>query len=66
MKLLKWRNGERLLARGSATTRSPQFDLCFIDGDHSYSAVRSDYSQLAPHCRSAMFHDIQDLSTTLK
>ena len=49
--------GERLL--GSASRTGPQFDLCFIDGDHGYGAVTHDYEQLAPHCGSAMFHDIQ-------
>lgn len=39
--------------------------MCFIDGDHSYSGVKGDYAQLAPHCRIAMFHDIQDSSTML-
>lgn len=67
------RNGEKLLVGSSSSSSSvaaggdthPQFDLCFIDGDHSFAAVRSDYSQLAPHCASAMFHDIQDVSTTI-
>jgi hypothetical protein len=43
----------------------PYFDLCFIDGDHSYNAVRADYGQLAPHCGTTMFHDIQDSSTMI-
>ena len=39
------------------------FDLCFIDAQHSYEGVKEDYAEFAPHCRSAMFHDIQDMST---
>ena len=40
-------------------------DLCFIDADHSYKAVRSDYISFAPRCRAVMLHDIQD-ATTMK
>ena len=57
--------GERLLGSSSSSSTGPQFDLCFIDGDHGYGAVTHDYAQLEPHCGSAMFHDIQDLSTVL-
>ena len=38
------------------------YDFCFIDGDHSYNGVRSDYALMGPHCRAAMFHDIRDTS----
>ena len=38
------------------------FDLCFIDGDHSYGGVRADYALMASRCRVAMFHDIRDTS----
>ena len=31
----------------------------FIDGNHTYAAVRSDYEIFAPRCRTVMFHDIQ-------
>ena len=55
---------KQLLAQ-SADESGPRYDACFIDGDHGYRAVRSDYQQLAPHCRSAMFHDIQDTSTMI-
>ena len=48
-----------------ATLRTPYYDACFIDGDHGYSAVKGDYAQLAPHCRTVMFHDIQDSSTMI-
>ena len=42
---------------------SRRFDLCFIDAQHSYLGVKADYTEMAAHCRSAMFHDIQDMST---
>lgn len=38
-------------------------DLCFIDGNHSYLAVRDDFAHLAPRCRRIMLHDIQDTTT---
>jgi hypothetical protein len=39
-----------------------RFDLCFIDGDHSYNGVRADFSRIGPSCHNAMFHDIKDTS----
>jgi hypothetical protein len=39
------------------------FDLCFIDAQHSYAGVLEDFSEFAPHCRQAVFHDIQDWHT---
>ena len=35
-------------------------DLCFIDGDHSFEAVRRDYESLRGVCNALMFHDIVD------
>ena len=40
-------------------------DVCFIDGNHSYAAVRADYDSLSPRCRNVMFHDIEDASTLI-
>lgn len=38
------------------------FDLAFIDGDHSYPAVRADYNFCAFHATKAIaFHDIAGL-----
>ena len=45
----------------AARGRQRAFDLCFIDAQHSYAGVKEDYGEFAPHCRSAMFHDIQDI-----
>ena len=44
---------------GGRGSRNRAFDLCFIDAQHSYLGVLEDYSEFAPHCRNAMFHDIQ-------
>ena len=58
-------NRQLSLPLSSSGEGAPRYDACFIDGDHGYRAVRSDYQQLAPHCRAAMFHDIQDTSTMI-
>jgi len=34
------------------------YDLVFIDGDHSYSGVRSDYENYSPMARIVAFHDV--------
>lgn len=36
------------------------FDLCMIDADHSYDAVRADYEMVGARARLCMFHDIND------
>ena len=41
-------------------------DLCFIDANHSYAAVRSDFEYFAPRCRAVMLHDIQVHATTMQ
>jgi len=50
---------------GGGTRRERRVGLCFIDGDHSYDGVRNDYEEMAPDCRSMLFHDIQDTTTLL-
>lgn len=42
-----------------------RYDLCFIDGDHSFKGVRADYEYFAPHCGMMMFHDTVDSSSWL-
>jgi len=38
-------------------------NLCFIDGQHSYSGVKSDYAVFGRFCRRVIFHDIQEIDT---
>ena len=40
--------------------KASPFDVCFVDGLHTYAGVRADYVQYAPLCRSLMLHDIAD------
>jgi len=37
-----------------------QFDLVFIDADHSYEGVSTDYHNLGQYAKIVMFHDIND------
>lgn len=34
------------------------FDLCFIDGDHSYNGVKKDYENMKNKCKILAFHDV--------
>ena len=48
-------------ARGTSADFTGQaFDLCIIDADHSYTAVRADYEAVGERARLCMFHDIND------
>jgi hypothetical protein len=38
--------------------RGQPFDFCFIDGDHRYESVRSDYECVGQYARICAFHDI--------
>jgi hypothetical protein len=45
-------------SRTSAGFAGQRFDLCFIDGDHSYAGVRADYFHVGQYATLAVFHDI--------
>lgn len=50
---------------GEVTTSPPvtlrgMYDLCFIDGDHTYLGVERDFLSLRSRCRRIMFHDVFD------
>lgn len=36
------------------------FDLCFIDGDHTYKGVKADYDNYGLFAKYCAFHDISD------
>jgi len=46
------------LAAAHQLTLRQQYDLCLIDGDHSYDAAVGDFEVLRDRCRSFLFHDI--------
>lgn len=39
-----------------------QFDLCFLDGDHSEKWINKDWENVGKHAKICMIHDIQELS----
>lgn len=39
-----------------------EFDLCFLDGDHSAEWVRADWENIGKHAKICMVHDIQEVS----
>ena len=57
----------QLLAdKGRTVDGTPKVDLCFIDADHNYAGVRTDYEELASSCGTMMFHDVVDFDTLVR
>jgi hypothetical protein len=40
--------------------RTQDYDLVFIDGNHDYQSVKSDYENFGKHAKYCAFHDIND------
>jgi hypothetical protein len=36
------------------------YDVVFIDGDHSYNGIKSDFNNFGKNCKFVSFHDIND------
>jgi hypothetical protein len=44
---------------------SQKYDLCFIDGDHSYNGVKRDFELMKPFCKYIALHDIKFTSNSI-
>jgi hypothetical protein len=38
----------------------PKFDLCLIDGDHTYDWAKKDWMNIGRYCKYCAFHDINE------
>jgi hypothetical protein len=62
----KWKKVKKILpidyypGQTSKDFHGQQFDVAFIDGDHSYEGCRSDYCAVGEKASICMFHDVND------
>ena len=52
-----------VLGKTSDDFKGMPFDVCFIDGDHSFPWVERDFNNVGQFAKVCAFHDINDLTT---
>jgi len=60
-----WGDSKSAEVQKAAAARAP-FDAVFIDGDHTYDGVRSDWLAFGPLARIVAFHDIAAVGPRLE